>query len=214
MDRVSQPFLDPAAVLWSAQPEALADRPLLVLLHGVGANEGDLFSLSPALPLGPVVASLRAPLRHGPGWSWYELGTPGEPRSDLVDTAALGVLAWLDALPVQPPAVALLGFSQGAAVTAQALRHAPDRFACTVQLSGYVTSGELAGDAVLARLRPPVFYGRGTVDDVIPAVAVEHTDSWLRAHTDVDARIYEGLPHAVSTEELTDVVAFLRRHLG
>ena len=205
--------VDPAAVLWSSKVEELESRPLLVLLHGVGANEGDLFSLSPALPLGPVIASLRAPLAYGMGWSWYDLGTPGDPRSELVDAAALGVLAWLDALPVQPPAVALLGFSQGAAVTAQVLRHAPGRFACTVQLSGYVTPGELPGDAELVRLRPPVFYGRGTEDGVIPAVAVAHTEEWLRAHTDVDARIYEGLPHAVSQPEVADVVAFLRRHL-
>lgn len=207
----SEPQVDPAAVLWSSAPKALADRPLLVLLHGVGSHEGDLFSFSPRLPLHPVIASLRAPTPYGTGWSWYDIGTPGEPNSAGVDAAARAVLRWLDELPVAPPSVGLLGFSQGAAVAAQVLRHAPGRFGYSVHLSGYVTSGELPGDAELARLKPPVFWGRGTADEVIPAVAIEHTRQWLPAHSTLESHIYEDLAHNVSNEELADVVGFLRR---
>ena len=210
MEELPDPILDPAAVLWSSRTEELAERPLLVLLHGIGADEGDLFSMSPQLPLHPVIASLRAPTRHGPGWSWYELGTPGDPNSEGVDAAARAVLAWLDALPVQPPSIGILGFSQGAAVAAQAMRHAPHRFSHAVLLSGYVTSGGVEGDDELARRRPPVFWGRGTADDIIPDIAVAHTADWLPRHTTLDARIYEGLGHAVSQQELTDIVGFLR----
>ncbi|WP_210507599.1 alpha/beta hydrolase [Naasia sp. SYSU D00057] len=210
MEQLPDPVVDPAAVLWSARIEELAERPLLVLLHGVGADEGDLFGMSPQLPLHPVIASLRAPTRYGPGWSWYDLGTPGDPNSEGVDAAARAVLAWLDALPVQPPSIGILGFSQGAAVAAQAMRHAPARFDHAVLLSGYVTSGDVEGDEELARLRPPVFWGRGTADDVIPRVAVQHTAQWLPDHVTLDARIYEGLGHSVSQQELTDIVGFLR----
>lgn len=212
MEELPDPILDPAAVLWSSRIDELAERPLLVLLHGVGADEGDLFSMSPQLPLHPVIASLRAPTRHGAGWSWYELGTPGDPNSEGVDAAARAVLAWLDALPVQPPSIGILGFSQGAAVAAQALRHAPQRFTHAVLLSGYVTSGRVEGDAELARVRPPVFWGRGTADDVIPEIAVAYTADWLPRHSTLDARIYEGLGHFVSQQELTDIVGFLRDH--
>jgi phospholipase/carboxylesterase len=210
VEELPDPRLDPQAVLWSSRIEELAERPLLVLLHGIGADEGDLFYLSPQLPLHPVIASLRAPTRHGPGWSWYELGDPGDPNSEGVDAAARAVLAWLDALPVQPPSVGVLGFSQGAAVAAQALRHAPGRFSYAVLLSGYVTSGEVEGDDELARVRPPVFWGRGTADEIIPAIAIAHTADWLPEHTTLDARIYEGLGHFVSQQELTDIVGFLR----
>ena len=54
--------IDPAAVLWSAPESERAGRPLLVLLHGYGADERDLFSLAPHLPSEPVIAALRAPL--------------------------------------------------------------------------------------------------------------------------------------------------------
>lgn len=214
MSLLPDPRVDPAAVLWSSSTSELANRPLLVLLHGVGADEGDLFSMSPRLPLSPVIASLRAPTRYGQGWSWYDLGTPGDPNSEGVDAAARAVLAWLDELPVQPPSIGLLGFSQGGAVAMQILRHAPDRFAYGVLLSGYVTSGEVEGDAELARLAPPVFWGRGTADDVIPGIAVQYTAEWLPAHVSLDARIYENLGHAVSQAELTDVAAFLARSLA
>jgi phospholipase/carboxylesterase len=208
------PRVDPAAVLWSSSISELAERPLLVLLHGVGADEGDLFSMSPRLPLSPVIASLRAPSRYGAGWSWYDLGTPGYPNSEGVDAAARSVLAWLDELAIQPPSIGLLGFSQGGAVAMQALRHAPDRFSYGVLLSGYVTSGEVDGDRELARIAPPVFWGRGTADEVVPDIAVQHTAEWLPAHVSLDARIYENLDHAVSQAELADVAGFLARQLG
>lgn len=204
------PPLDPAAVLWSSRPEEVADRPLLVLLHGVGSHEGDLFSFAPRLPLSPVIASLRAPGRYGSGWSWYELGTPGEPKSEGVDAAARAVLDWIDALPVRPSSVGLLGFSQGAAVSLQVLRHAPERISYVVQLSGYATSGTLPGDAELERRKPPVFWGRGTRDEVIPDVAVEHTQEWLPRHSTLDSRVYEDLGHGVSTGELGDVIRFIQ----
>jgi phospholipase/carboxylesterase len=214
MARLPDPTLDPAAVLWSSRTSELAERPLLVLLHGVGSDEGDLFSMSPRLPLHPVIASLRAPTRYGPGWSWFELGTPGDPNTEGVDAAARAVVSWLDDLPVQPPSIGLLGFSQGGVVAMQALRLAPERFACAALLSGYVTSGDLSGDEDLARRQPPVFWGRGSLDDVIPDVAVQHTARWLPKHSTLEARIYEGLPHAVSPTEVGDLVGFLSRGLS
>ena len=55
--------LDESAILWSAPERERAGRPLIVLLHGYGSHEGDLFSLSPRLPLAATVASLRGPIK-------------------------------------------------------------------------------------------------------------------------------------------------------
>ena len=66
--------LDESAILWSAPERERAGRPLLVLLHGYGSHEGDLFGLGPGLPLGPVIASVRAPIELAPGmYSWFPL---------------------------------------------------------------------------------------------------------------------------------------------
>ena len=46
---------------------------LIVLLHGYGSHEGDLFSLSPRLPLAATVASLRGPIKEGAGYAWWSL---------------------------------------------------------------------------------------------------------------------------------------------
>ena len=202
--------IDTDAVLWSAGPADRVGRPLLLVLHGYGSHEGDLFSLSPHLPLQPVIAALRAPLPVGAGAAWFPISNqPGRPDPSAVDAAAVAVLAWLDALPEQPTAIGLLGFSQGGAMTLQLLRHAPERFAFAVQLSGFVADGESAGDAELSALRPPVFWGRGTHDPVIPADAIDRTAAWLAGHATTTERIYEGMPHSISTPELADIAAFL-----
>jgi phospholipase/carboxylesterase len=203
--------IDPSAVLWSAPERERASRPLLVLLHGLGSHEGDLFGLSPQLPLEPVVASVRAPLREGPGFAWFPRSSvAGHPVDDDVDAAASAVLGWLDTLDYE--SVALLGFSQGAAMALQLLRHAPRRFTSVVALSGFIAPGAHAGDAELAALKPPVFAGRGTLDQVIPTEAVARVEEWLPAHSRSTIRIYEDLGHALSTQELKDFNAFLREH--
>lgn len=201
--------LDPDAVIWSAPERERADRPLLVLLHGYGSHEGDLFQLSPRLPLEPVVASVRAPISEAGGWAWFSLAERGvgEPSPDEVDAATESLLDWLDT--VEFTSVSLLGFSQGAVVALQAARLRPGGFRSIVALSGFVASGDATGDAELTSTRPPVFWGRGTLDAMIPAEAVERTEAWLPGHSTPTIRIYENLAHAVSSDELTDITRFL-----
>ncbi|MGP3535919.1 alpha/beta hydrolase [Microbacterium sp. RD1] len=209
------PRIDPDLVLWSASPDERAGRPLLVLLHGYGADERDLFGLAPRLPEAFAVAAVRAPLTPpwpAPGYSWYAIDGLNGRDSAAVTAAAEGLLAWLDAAPPAPH-VGLLGFSQGAAVALQALRLAPERFAFAVNLSGYVAPGAVHGDAALAQRRPPVFWGRGTHDEVIPEPLVAHTVDWLPRHADLSGRVYPGLTHSVSEDELRDVRTFLDKRL-
>lgn len=191
--------------------------PLLVLLHGYGADEHDLYALIPYLPEGVAVASVAAPLAPPwpmPGRSWYAIeGLDGRSAAS-VTAAAEAFLRWLDVERADAPTVALLGFSQGAAVALQALRLAPDRIDAVVALSGYAAAGELPHDAVLAEQRPPVFWGRGTHDDVIPPALVDHTAQWLPAHSELSGRVYTGLTHSISEEELSDVHAFLTKWLA
>ncbi len=204
--------LDSSAILWSAPERERAGRPLLVLLHGYGSHEGDLFSMSPALPLEPVIASVRAPIAESGGWAWWSLqdGPVVEPPMESVDAAAAAVIDWLDS--IDTGAVSLLGFSQGGAIALQLLRLDAERFAAAVSLSGFIASAEHAGDARLAEVKPPVFWGRGTDDPVIPSVAFERTAAWMPAHTTATIRTYEGIGHSISTPELAEFSSFLRNH--
>ncbi|NQX11662.1 alpha/beta fold hydrolase [Microbacteriaceae bacterium VKM Ac-2855] len=193
------------ATAGSLDPEA----PLLVLLHGYGSHEGDLIGLAPYLPTTFAIASLPAPLSVGPGQrAWFPIATPGRPDVASVDAAADAVLAWLDA---EHPnrTVALLGFSQGGAMVTQLFRRAPQRFAAGVVLAGFSVDTVLPGDAELAERRPPMFYGRGSVDRVIAADATRRTVEWLPEHSTLTMRVYPDLAHAISADELDDVAAFL-----
>ena len=205
--------IDPDAVMWSAPERDRADRPLLVLLHGFGSHEGDLFGLAPYLPLEPVIASVRAPHAEGYGFSWFPLaGTAtDQERRDGADATVAALLQWLDTTAAT--SVGLLGFSQGAAISLQLLRHAPSRFAYVVQLSGFAIDGTAPGDAELHRERPPVFWGRGTQDQVIANAFIEHTEAWLPEHSTLTTRIYEDLAHGISQPELSDIGSFIRTQL-
>ncbi|WP_350349106.1 dienelactone hydrolase family protein [Agromyces sp. G08B096] len=203
--------IDDDAVLWSAGPADRVGRPLLVLLHGYNSHEGDLFGLAPYLPLEPVIASLRAPIAADYGHAWFDLaGTDARRALGQADAATTAIVDWLDRVAPDVASVGLVGFSQGGAMALELLRRDPQRFGFAATLAGFALPGDRAGDARLAEVRPPVFWGRGTADEVIPAEEVALTQAWLPAHADVDARIYEGLGHSVSERELGDLVAWLR----
>jgi phospholipase/carboxylesterase len=203
--------IDDEAVLWSASPSDRAGRPLLVLLHGFNSHEGDLFGLAPYLPLAPAIASLRAPIDAGYGYAWFPLVAQGEALAlESADQATTAIIDWLDRVAPDTTSIGLLGFSQGGAMAFELLRRAPDRFAFAVSLAGFTLPGVRDGDERMSQLAPPVFWGRGTDDEVIPAASVARTQAWLPSHADLDARIYEGLGHSVSERELGDVTAFLR----
>lgn len=204
--------IDPAATLWSTGERA--GMPLLVLLHGYGADERDLFGLVPYLPDGIAIAALAAPLSPPwpmPGRSWYPIDDLTSRDSAAITTAAESVLSWLEAEAKGAASIALLGFSQGAAVSLQALRLAPERIDSVVALSGYAAPGELPNDVLLRETRPNVFWGRGSHDDVIPAALIEHTAQWLPDHSDLSGRVYQGLTHSISEDELADVRTFVTK---
>ncbi|CAN5443804.1 dienelactone hydrolase family protein [soil metagenome] len=206
--------LDPDAVLWSTNPADRDGKPLLVMMHGRGSDENDLFSLAPELPPEFVLASVRAPLAEGAGWSWWETGGPsGDPDVESVDAGAAAVSTWLDSLPFTPSLVGALGFSQGGAMATHLLRRDVARIRFAVNLAGFIISGPQPADAALATSRPPVFWGRGADDPLFlgaMAELVDRTAPWLAAHTTAETHAYPGLGHSISRDELDDVVAFLR----
>jgi phospholipase/carboxylesterase len=156
------------------------------------------------------VASVRAPFVAGQGYAWAPLSREA-PAADIAAAAnetAIALLEWLDT--TQSTSVGLLGFSQGGALAMQLLRHAPERFAFAVNLSGFAVPDDNPRDADLAQARPPVFWGRGTLDQVITPEMIAYTESWLPRHSDLTARIYEGLQHSISRPELDDANAFMR----
>ena len=132
------PAVEPV-VRWS-RPEGERTEDLLIVLHGYGANEDDLFGLVPHLPEHVTVAAVRAPLPLQPGsHAWFplsqdpvtgELGSTAEPVREAVEA----LHAWVQAVRGDFRTVSLLGFSQGMAMATSLLRLDPEAYACTVAL--------------------------------------------------------------------------------
>jgi phospholipase/carboxylesterase len=207
--------LDPECVLWSAPEPKRAGRPLIVAMHGWSYDERHLFAFAHLFPSDMVVASVRAPTPEAGGFAWFPSreNPIGDPQPRVANAAAESVLDWLDTLP-PASSIGLLGFSQGGAMVLQLMRLAPDRFAYGVQLAGFLVDDSQSGDEVLARSRPPVFWGRGALDTVIPRQSIGRTQCWMETHTHPVAVVYRGLGHDVAGAEVTDFVAFITRQSG
>lgn len=196
--------------------------PLLLLLHGYGANEDDLFSLAPYLDERFLVLSARAPISlRGMGYAWFNLGfTPQgiavDPeeieaaRQTLRDFIAEAVAAY----ECDPNAVYLVGFSQGAMMSLAVALTVPGVAAAVVAMSGRLlpqTVAQITDKDALIGL--PVFVVHGTRDAVVPISHGRETRAKLaELPIDLTYREYE-MGHEVSLESLEDVTEWLKERL-
>jgi phospholipase/carboxylesterase len=203
------------------RPAAAEPEGALVLLHGRGTSEHDLFPLLDALDPDRrfVGVTPRGPLSLPPGGAhWYavrEIGYPG-PRTFLPTYERTA--AWLDAFSADseiPPARTVLGgFSQGAVMTyALGLGEGRPRPDALIALSGFVPTVEGFSLDLERQPRPPVAIGHGVLD---PVISVE----WSRrarvllegAGFDVLYREYP-LPHAVDPGFVAELAGWLASRL-
>ena len=201
------------AVLWSRPENERPGTPLLVIFHGYGADEADLFSLAAQLPSEFTVASVRAPLQAGPGYAWFPLRNDLSYSVTAVTEAASAVELWLQEVRQNHSTVSLLGFSQGMCLATALLRHNPTDYAAVVGLSGFVVEAEgdpYFDDAAVATAKPEVFWGRDQADPVIPEAAIESTNAWMRAHVALTKVLYTGIGHGINAQEIAHVSEFLQ----
>lgn len=173
----------------------------LVLLHGRGADEHDLFPLldllDPARRLLGVTPG--GPLHLPPGGKhWYTLGGIPTPDTETFHATAPLLAAFLDALPLPMDRVVLGGFSQGAVMSyAMSLGPGRPRPAGLVAMSGFLPRVEgwpleperLAG--------VPVGIAHGTLDPVIGVdYGREAAETLSAAGVDV-LRLESAVPHMV-----------------
>ena len=152
----------------AAEPEGA-----LVLRHGRGADERDLYPLLDALDPERRLLGLtpRGPLSLPPGGAhWYALGGLPTPDPSTFCPTFEAASAWLDELPVPLERVVLGGFSQGA-VMSWALglgRGAAKRPAAIVALSGFMPRVDGLELDLTGLEGFPVGIGHGSYDPVIP----------------------------------------------
>lgn len=189
----------------------------LILFHGRGTNENDLFQLLDALDPDRRLFGVtpRGPLSLPPGGAhWYVLGELGYPPPDTflpsyrLGSALLDDLAAETGIP--PERTVLGGFSQGTMMSyAFGLGADRPRPAGLIALSGFVPTVE-GVELDLERPLPPIAIGHGTYD---PIIGVE----WGRRAKDLlesagaDVLYRESpLPHAVDPAFLRELQPWLR----
>jgi phospholipase/carboxylesterase len=154
------------------RPPAGEPAGALVLLHGRGADEHDLYPLLDALDPERRLLGVtpRGPLSLPPGGAhWYRLGGIPTPDPATFHPSYDALVAFLDALPVPPERFVLGGFSQGAVMSwALGLGRGRPRPAAIVALSGFLPRVE-GLELDLAGLEGyPVAIAHGSLDPVIP----------------------------------------------
>lgn len=200
-------------VLWSRPENERPGTPLLVIFHGYGADEADLFSLAAQLPADFTVASVRAPIQAGVGYAWFPLRNDLSYSVAAVTEAAAGVENWLEGIRNNHTSVSLLGFSQGMCMATSLLRHQPANYAAVVGLSGFVVDAEADpyfNDSAVAALKPEIFWGRDQADPVIPEFAIEATNTWMHQHVKLTKVLYTGILHGINAQEIAHVGEFLQ----
>jgi phospholipase/carboxylesterase len=162
----------------------------LVLLHGRGADEHDLFPLLDALDPERRLHGYtpRGPLALPPGGAhWYVVPRVGYPDPATFHESYGALTEWLDALPYER--VVLGGFSQGCVMAyALALGRGRPRPEALLALSGFIPTVE-GWEPDLEPPFPPVVIAHGAYDPVIP-VRFAHAarDTLLNAGAAVDYR--------------------------
>jgi len=197
--------------------------PLLLMLHGVGSRERDLFDLAEYLDRRFFIVSARAPNVLGPdSYAWYPVEYTADGTIidfEVAEDSRSMLLRFIDELieayQVDPKRVYLMGFSQGAIMGLSIALTRPDKVAGIVVMSGRLLPeirSMIADPTALTGL--PIFMVHGRADPIVPIAQARATRAEL-AQLPVALTYHEyTMGHQVTVESLKDIVAWLKARLN
>ena len=172
------------------RPSSLKDKaPLLIMCHGYGSDENDLFSFASELPEELYIVSVRAPYPLQPyGNAWYAIHfdapqgkwSDDEQAKTSRDLIAQFIDDVIKAYPVDGDNVTLLGFSQGTILSLATALTYPEKVKNVIALSGYINPHILPKDVEekdYSHLN--IYCSHGSVDQVIPVDWARKTAPFL-----------------------------------
>ncbi|WP_417354270.1 alpha/beta hydrolase [Flavobacterium sp.] len=196
-------------------------NPLILLLHGYGSNEEDLFSFAGQLPEEYYIISARAPYHIPPyGNAWYAINFDSDMNKFSDDNQAIEsrelIVKFIDELidqyPIDAQKVTLLGFSQGAILSYSIALTYPEKIDRVVALSGYlnmdiIDKGFNTND--ISKLR--FFISHGVVDQVIPVDWARKAPEVLKdLKLDVEYHEYP-VGHGVTPQNFYDLLSWINK---
>lgn len=206
------------------RPSTLKENaPLLIMCHGYGSDENDLFSFASELPAELFIISVRAPYPMQPyGNAWYAINfdaSQGKWNDNVQARQSVELISeFIDyachTYAVDSKNVTLLGFSQGTILSyAVALNH-PEKVKNIIALSGYI-SEEIIPESIskseVSHLN--FFCSHGSVDQVIPIDWARKAPEFLKA-LDIN-HVYSEYPvgHGVAPQNFHDLKAWLQQYI-
>ncbi|MFD2528755.1 alpha/beta hydrolase [Polaribacter marinaquae] len=159
------------------EPKTNIENPsLLILLHGYGSNEQDLFSFANELPDNLLIVSAQAPLSMGfGGYAWYSINFDDKNGkfSDLKEAKESidKIAVFIDEIKLKyntnTDKTFLLGFSQGAILSYSLSFFFPNKVQHVIALSGYINT-ELLPENISSEIKTDYYCSHGSVDQVLP----------------------------------------------
>jgi len=203
----------------SYRPAQTDNKPgLIVLLHGIGSNEDDLFRLKDSLPAGFVIVSARAPYTISLGrYTWFELAhQDGKPviNAEQAEKSRLVLNTFISQLTerygIDDKNIYLGGFSQGGIISYSVGLTFPQK------LKGiFILSSRLLPEVkplikvgpVLEKLR--AFIAHGTDDNVLPIHYAREAKSYLKDLLPLIEYHEYDMEHRTGQEELADLNSWI-----
>jgi phospholipase/carboxylesterase len=199
--------------------DSSAEPWLLILMHGVGSNEQDLFGLAPYVPPNFHVLSLRAPYAMAPsayGWFAFAVDAQGERTINEAQEAASRQLvaqtlaAAAKQLGIPPERVVVGGFSQGGIMSLSLLLTQPTLMHAAMvmhsRLLQQIVSLVVPGDELKDK---QLWLSHGTYDNVIPLAAAHVIRDLVKALPVELAYAEYPSQHEIIQEELMDAMRWL-----
>ncbi len=204
------------------EPKTKLDKnPVLILLHGYGSNEEDLFSFANELPDNYYVVSARAPydMQYG-SYAWYAINFDADENkfSDVEqaknsrDLVANFIDELIEKYPIDADDVTLIGFSQGCILSYAIALSYPEKVQRIVAMSGYLNPEMLRQDYLKNNLSNfKVFSSHGTLDQVVPVEWGRKAKPFLD-NLGINA-IYKEYPigHGISPQNFYDFKEWLNK---
>lgn len=200
-----------------------ANPPLLILLHGVGGNEQNLFSFAPELPDTFVVVSARGPLTFGPNsFAWFQVDfSTGKPQinAEQAENARKMIIDFIEDLKTEinfdSQQVYLMGFSQGGIMSYSVSLTAPEKVKGIAVMSGRLLpeiKPLIADEKRLEKLK--IFISHGKQDAVLNyQYAVDASEFLKTKNLNPEFHSYqEG--HTVNKQMFDDVNLWLKANLN
>jgi phospholipase/carboxylesterase len=199
---------------------ATAETPLIVSIHGRGADATDLTGL--AQEIGPE--QYRWILPQGPrpvdlgmgyvGWAWYELDEQqAETVVDSRDRLAAFVDHMLGELNAPRDRTLIMGFSQGSVMAIHVGLASEEPFAAVVVMSGHLPAAEALTPILPQRRHRDVLVVHGTEDQVLPIERGRRVRAILE-EAGLKPEYHEfRMAHQITPESLAVVRDFILRHL-